>query len=45
MIEVFKTVHDFYHLEAAVMLNFNTLILVQLEEISTNYRNLHVIET
>jgi len=24
MIEVFKIVHDFYHLEAAVKLNFNT---------------------
>jgi len=24
MIEVFKTVYDFYHLEATVKLNFNT---------------------
>jgi len=24
MIEVFKIVHDFYHLEAAVKMNFNT---------------------
>jgi len=24
MIEVFKIIHDFYHLEAAVKLNFNT---------------------
>jgi len=35
MIEVFKIVHDFHHLEAAV----------KKSEMSTNYRNLHVIIT
>jgi len=28
MIKVFKIVHDFYHLEAAVKLNFNTLSII-----------------
>jgi len=43
MIAVFKIVHDVYHLKAAVELNFNTFSTT--EEISTNYRNLHVITT
>jgi len=29
MIEVFKIVHDFYHLEAAVKLNFNTFSITR----------------